>query len=183
MLVALKATHAAAQELVVEAWRAHFEPFAPGRAAAMSTGRRRRSRTGSRVFADRLAASRQATEAALSLGERRGDEAADRGREGTKWRGSTGSVPGWSSIARGSTRSSCWRATDAPAAGRFLEEHVEPHYSEVMLPLIQRYRDDAQAELDAVVEDVDAALAASDRRNQLAAAGGRRARGAPWDCC
>jgi two-component sensor histidine kinase/HAMP domain-containing protein len=60
--------------------------------------------------------------------------------------------------------------TDAPAAGRFLEEHVEPHYSDVMLPLIQRYRDDAQAELDAVVENVDAALAASDRHNRLATA-------------
>ncbi len=169
MLVALKATHAAAQELVVEGWHAHFDqrPDVQGggdfnRATAAIDDRLA-------AFADGLATSRQATESAISRGERRSDTTAIAGEtEEMAW------LDGLAvELVVHRTRLDALVAlaqTDLSAAGHLLEEHVEPHYREVMLPLIQRYKADAQTEFDAVVEGVGTALARSDRRNQLAVA-------------
>jgi two-component sensor histidine kinase/HAMP domain-containing protein len=155
MVAALKASHAAAQELVVEGWRAQAqqrrgeEPGGELERAALAIERR------IATLAERLMTCRRASQTAppdagkvAALDHLEGELALHRAR-----------LDALIQLVQNNPQT----------AARLLEEHIEPHYRNVMRPLLQRYRADAELELDSKVADIDSALATSDWRNQLVA--------------
>src|SRR5262245_65014142 len=57
--------------------------------------------------------------------------------------------------------------SDPEAAERFLDQRLEPHYVDVLLPLIQGYQEAAERELREAIAVVEAAVAKADRDNML----------------
>src|SRR5262249_16839795 len=141
MLVALKETQLAARELVSAAGgerSGRRGAQAPQHAPA---GPSKAIEVGLVTFEEQLDASRRATEAALAMAEQVGDAqvGAEQRNAISTWldpiddqiavhRSLLGQLE---EVAR----------SDATAAGRFLDQRVEPHYVDVLLPLIQGYQE------------------------------------------
>lgn len=167
MVAALKATYGAAQELVAEGELARqrqdlgseSEPDISRAALAIET----RLAT----LADRLSESRRATQATLESGRLAmsptlAGEAAEIA--------SLDEIDAQLALHRSRLDALIQLVQGNPQmAARVLEEDIEPHYRQVMLPSIRRYREDARRELDEAVRNIEAALARSDRQNQLLA--------------
>ncbi len=157
MIAALKGSHASAQELVVEGWRAHVEdrrsdqPGGGLEQAALEIERR------IATLAERLADCRRADDAASPPDDDRA--LLDR-------------LENELALHRARLDALIQLVQHSPqTAARLLEEDIEPHYRNVMRPLLQDYRSSTDDALDAGVAHIETALAISDRRNQIVAFG------------
>jgi PAS domain S-box-containing protein len=167
MLIALKEGQLAARELVSASGRERSARGGSQPQQGGSTGASGAIENSLLAFEEQLEASRRATEAALALAEQAGDAyAAARERyEISTWldriddeiavqRSLLGQL---GELAR----------SDRAAAERYLDKSIQPHYIDVLLPLIQGYQEAAERELREAIAVVDAALAEADRDNTL----------------
>jgi two-component sensor histidine kinase/HAMP domain-containing protein len=166
MLIALKETQLAARELVSAAWE---ERSARHRAPQQhaSEGPWKAIEVGLATFDEELDASRRATEGALAMAEQLGNErvSAQERNAITTWLD-----PIDDQIAAHRTlltQLAEVARSDPEAAGRFLDQRIEPHYVDVLLPLIQGYQEAAERELRDAIAVVEASLAEADRENVL----------------
>jgi PAS domain S-box-containing protein len=160
MVVALKETQLLARELVATSWRARSAP--PGTPAAAPADAIERALA---AFREQLDASRRATEAALAMAEQRGDReaAAREHRELSAW---LDRIDDEIEVHRTLLVELSRLARTSPdAAERHVDQQVEPHYVDVLLPLIQEYQEAAERELREMIEVVEGALAEADRDN------------------
>jgi len=166
MLLALEKTHAAAQELLAERWRE-----AAGAGAPLDAERARDAiEQGLTAFVVQLRETRRATEAALTIAEQHGDArraAAERLELGTVLDRLSDEFEKHRALLRELVERA---PLDPRAATSVLEETVEPHYLDVMFPLIERYQHDSERELSAAVDVIDAAVAEAMRRNLIGTA-------------
>ena len=167
MLIALKETQLAARELVSASWSERLAHRGSQPQQRRSAGPSKAIEIGLSTFEEQLEASRRATEGALAMAEQVGDaEASARERsEISTWLDRIDDeVAAHRSLLEqleGVARS------DPNAAGRYLDQRIEPHHVDVLLPLIQGYQEAAERELREAVGVVEAALAKADRDNTL----------------
>src|SRR5262249_40699067 len=167
MLVALKETQLAARELVSAAWaeRSARRGAQPQQRATARPSKA--SEVGLVPFEEQLDASRRATEGALAMAEQAGDanvSAQERNAIST-W---LDPIDDQIAVHRSLLAQLQEVArTDPEAAGRFLYQKIEPHYVDVLLPLIQGYQEAAERELREAISVVEATLAKSDRENMF----------------
>jgi hypothetical protein len=167
MNLALKATHAATQELLADAWRSGGTAHTPANASRAT----RAIEDGLDEFARQLAASRRATEAALALAVAQGDQRSIE-EERFELRVWLDDLADEFSVHRALLDELVMLAERDPQAALDLLNHsIEPHYRERMLPAIRAYRADARRELVAAARTVERSLREADRTNLLAALG------------
>ena len=167
MLIALKETELAARELVSASWSERSARRGSRSQQPRSAGQSKAIEIGLSTFEEQLEASRRATEGALAMAEQVGDARAS-ARERDQ-------ISTW--LDRLDDEIAAHRSllgqleevapSDPDAAGRYLDQRIEPHYVDVLLPLIQGYQEAAERELLEAVAVVEAALAKADRDNTL----------------
>src|SRR5262249_22073543 len=167
MLIALKETQLAARELVSASWNERFAHRGSQLQQRGPSGRSKAIETGLSTFEEQLEASRRATEGALAMAEQAGDvQAAERERyEISTWLDRIDDEIAVHRSLLGQFEE--FARSDPDAGGRYLDQKVEPHYVDVLLPLIQGYQEAAERELREAVAVVEAALAKADRDNRL----------------
>src|SRR4029077_8368829 len=119
------------------------------------------------AFEEHLDASRRSTEGALAMAEQVGNaEASARERSAiSTW---LDKIDDEIAAHRSLLAQLEEVARSAPdAAERYLDQRVEPHYVDVLLPLIQGYQEAAERDLREAVTVIEVALAKADRDNTL----------------
>jgi PAS domain S-box-containing protein len=167
MLIALKETELAARELVSASWNERSAHRGSQSGQRKSAGASKAIEVGLSSFEEQLAASRRATEGALAMAEQVGDaEASARERyDISAWLDKIDEEIAAHRTLLGQLQEFARSAPDA--AERYLDQRVEQHYVDVLLPLIQGYQEAAERELRDAVTVVESALAKADRDNTL----------------
>src|SRR5262245_43890906 len=166
MLMSLKETQLAARELVSAAWTERTaRRRAPQQRAA--AGPSKAIEVGLATFDEQLDSSRRATEGALAMAEQVGNDrvsAQERNVIATWLDPIDDQIAAHRSLLAQLEEVA---RSDPEAAERFLDQRIEPHYVDVLLPLIQGYQEAAERELREAIAVVEAALAKADRENML----------------
>jgi two-component system, sensor histidine kinase PdtaS len=167
MLIALKETELAARELVSASWNERSAHRGSQSGQRKSAGASKAIDVGLSSFEEQLAASRRATEGALAMAEQVGDaEASARERyDISAWLDKIDEEIAAHRSLLGQLQEFARSAPDA--AERYLDQRVEEHYVDVLLPLIQGYQEAAERELRDAVTVVESALHKADRDTTL----------------
>ena len=144
MLIALKETELAARELVSASWSERLAHRSSQSRQRTSPGASKAIDVGLSAFEEHLEASRRSTEGALAMAEQVGNaEASARERSAiSTWLDKIDDEIAAHRSLLGQLQEVARSAPDA--AERYLDQRVEPHYVDVLLPLIQGYQEAAE---------------------------------------
>ena len=156
MVQALQASQIAAQELLEERFRILLDPAAYAEAALEAERARRSLTEGLAQFERFLSESQQATQIGKVHATHRGqDDEAEGEEEELRWLGNLREA---FERYRGLTTAfiALTEQQDVGPANAYMESVLKPYFHEMLLPLIDQYREDARAEFEERTEHVRA---------------------------